>query len=437
MGLPTVDDALTRGLIGVVQGVSFQTADEDPLSDLFSNDGEEGVQDTDAEVVDAADSQPSWSTADPYGYNLVRQYVIDTYFGGETQGMAGLINSFVKDWAWELAEKGTKTNQDGTTRDVALKWPTPQEIVANAEFLQGAAWLPHATTIAEIIPPGTDKVFSDPETGQFWNVTYDPNRGLVFEEPELEDLPGPPLGDLGRTATEEIMRTSEEERAARVSRVPPSVMASLDPEAQIAIGGTASFTGPGGRTNTMTAPIVPPITVITDAIKPKTPSSGRRGTGRAAEPKIDWDRRKLTQMAEEAYRSWLLEDSSDRYVKSIVDGYISEATGFWKQSGGKILDYGAYVKEKLRETQRYKTIFKHKPEDIEEDEFIGSYASPIASMGLRPETGRRQIEQSVTSGGSVTGQVTRISRTREGADATGFGQRFARKVSELGAGVRI
>lgn len=448
MGLLSVDDVLTAGLLTVVMGDVPGAGDPDDPASIAAelqaeiDAGQDGLVDPDEgdEDDDTWRGPGKWSTADPYSYQLVRQYVIDNFFGGETQGMASLIGAFVNDWAETLADVTVHEDGSKEVRD----WPSIDEIVASAQFQAGAAVLPYAGQLQSIIPPGTSSIFrQENEDGgvSFVRVEYDPQTGLNMEE--VRDPGAAPAsilsgGVAGADLIAQVQRWARgEEERPDVSQVPDSVLQSLDPEAQAGLGLEPTTTNiRGGTDRIYDMPTVRPWQDLIDAVTPPAPPSpSRRGSG--AGPRLDWDRRKLTQMAEEAHRSWLFEDPGSGFTKSIVDGYINEATGFWKRSGGRILDYEAYVKEKLRATPRYRTIFRHKPDDVEEDQFIGQFAAPIASMGLRAETGRRQVEQSVTSGGSVQGQVTRVSRTREGLRSTGFAQRFARKLDEMGAGVRV
>jgi hypothetical protein len=425
--------ALRAVVFGQTQESTVGLAESLQSEIAASQDGLEPV------VEDSGPAGPSkWSSAEPFQFQLIRQYVVDAVFGGSIpSGMTALVNAFVNEWGAALAVR--ETGDDGKERIV--RWPSPDEIVADAQFANGAQFLPYAANLMEMFPQGKPGIFHDAETGEFFKVTYDPRTGL---EMEATANPGnAPAAILGASAggPEDLIRqvrgyaTGEIPRPD-LSRVPEGVLTSLDPEAQAGIGLEPTTTNiRGGTDRIYTLPTVRPMTDLVQAVTPPQPST--RGRTGAAGPKLDWDRRKLTQMYEEAHRSWLFEDPAGGLSKSAVDEYIAEATGFWHRSGGRILDYQAFVKERLRANPRYQTIFQHKPKDVEEDEFIMTYAAPVARVGLGVADTREQVQRSIQSGGSAAGQVTRVTRTREGSEATGFGQRFASKLAGLGAGVKV
>ena len=82
------------------------------------------------------------------------------------------------------------------------------------------------------------------------------------------------------------------------------------------------------------------------------------------------------------------------------------------------------------------TIFRNKPGGLTEEQFIGQFQQPISNLGLRAESALRQTETAVTSGGSVSEQVKRVTRTPEFQLQGGFSQRLAQTLQGLGGGVR-
>jgi len=164
---------------------------------------------------------------------------------------------------------------------------------------------------------------------------------------------------------------------------------------------------------------------------PRRSSGGGGGVSRD----IIFDRDQLTEQVNGRWQSWFLEGANEQRVESIIDDYVDEARAFWNGQAGK-LDFDTFVSERLRQEARYQTIFRNKPGGLTEEQFIGQFQQPISSLGLRSESALTQTEAAVTSGGSPTEQLKRITRTAEFQNQGGFSQRLARTLSGLGAGAR-
>lgn len=377
------------------------------------------------------EATPKFSTVNPYEYNIIREFIIENFFGGKTEGGdRTTIGAFIDAWAESLAE--------GEGKDV--EYPTLDDLVANPKFRQGAAFLPYAGRLP------TDQVVTvtDPETGEldgYYRIVYDPLEGLQQVNVTETFLGGstPGVTPASSIAANDVVNPNEtpnlsEVGASEVANTRPDILSRLDPQTQAALTGNVTINhGPQGVAVTVVPKVMPIEQYLNDFLKRPEPPRAPGGGG----PRIDWDRRKLQESATEQWRQWLFEDPALPAVSRMVDGYITEATAFWKRSGGRIMDYGAYVREKLQETNRFKSIYRYKPEDVDVDEFIASMKNPISSLGLRSQTVRDETFTAIQSGGSVQGQVNRVANTtREGRQATNFSRRLAATLSGLGAGGR-
>lgn len=162
-----------------------------------------------------------------------------------------------------------------------------------------------------------------------------------------------------------------------------------------------------------------------------TPPPGSSPARRVA----TFDRDNLIEQASTQWQGWLLEGPNLGAIDTIVDDYIREAGAFWTSEGGR-LDFDTFLSNRLRTQPRYATIFRHKPEAMTEDLFLRQFRA-IGDLGLRPESSLTQLEASVTSGGSPSGQLQRVTRGREFQTSGGFSQRLASVLSGLGSGARV
>ena len=386
-----------------------------------------------------------WSSASPYEYNLAREYVIDVYFGGNPEGRdTTIVGSFVNAWAERLATEDENGN---------VAFPSYEDLVKTPLFNQGAAFLPMAGQI-----PESQVVMADPdENGNFSNyyrITYDPLEGLKQEAiapetffgsqtpgqvPATETGAGIDLeavrAELGDEAVEQLTQATEggfEVGQSEVANLRPEILSKLDPQTQAALTGNATITNARGQKVTVLPEVIPLTEYIQQFLKPPEPQRTRGG---APAPKIDFDRRKLKQAATDEWRRILWEDPNDGRISSLVDAYITEATGFWRNSGGRVIDYQAFLREQLEGTSRYKTIYRFKPQDVDVNDFISTMTSPIGSLGIESGAQRREQLNALQSGGSAEGQLSRVANlTSEGRAATNFSRRFAQTLRGLGAG---
>lgn len=380
------------------------------MEEYFSGKAAEAA----AAAADAAlgSSSPKlFSNKDPFGYDNAVQYIIKTYFGGDASNYTKLIGDFVNAWAIRLGED--ITNSEGKVVD--RNYPSFQTLIDQADFNSGAAMLQFAGVVpkdAYVITEGTPQnptavahMQYDPMTG-LHQTTVDPKTWFGAEAPGQFDIVTPQ------------------------AKLPPGLLERLDPQAQAALTGQVVMTNAKNRKVTVGHPLMTQEQYLAILQQKQTP-----GPTGPQQPKIDFDRRKLAEAARAGWHQWLYSDPADPQINSIVDGYIKEATGFWRRGGGT-LDFTAYLKEQLRKQPRYNVIFKYKPADQSEEDFVSSMAQPIGNLGLRADTTQTETARSLSSGGSPLGQLQRIAGTSEGMRATNFSQRFSATLQKLGVGAR-
>lgn len=228
-------------------------------------------------------------------------------------------------------------------------------------------------------------------------------------------------------------RTSEANRQI-LARVIPN----LDPEAQMSItGGSAVFTNISGRAVAGGPEMIPGVTntglnisdIINNAVNSRG-RSGRSGGGGTARS-IAFDEDAIREAMKSQWYGWLLEEADDGTVDKWVKGYMAKARDLLLR-GGPTLNLEVYTGNELRKTPKYKNLYKFKPQDMGETDFLRQFLEPINQIGLRADNTRTETRKSAASGGSASGQIQRIARTQEGMAATNFSARFGQFAASLG-----
>jgi len=449
-----------------------------------------GEQDDDEEGrprVRPFDEFKGWQATDRTGFEQSVNWMIQNVFTNGSTGLTTGIDAFLNDWAveWRLrnnigltaaeqkdlerltellrdpellkeeAEVAEARGRVGRTvkevkaeRDRLLSLaqpdvvPTLERLFEDDDFARGAAWLPLTLTNP---PPSlfestvlTGEGIEVPAVGVASLLT-----GVEFIEitETLQELKQRPqtlfeVARRGRNLVRRALTTTEPGEpddvlqranvAAKLGEIDlPDYMKTLilhsDPAAE-------------GRVPVEPLKVIPQTVLFDQLVNIVTPSVSR-GSGTTTRRDIIFDRDQLVEQVNGRWQSWFLEGANEQRVNSIVDAYVDEARAFWNGQAGK-LDFDTFVNERLRQEARYKAIFRNKPGGLTEEQFIGQFQQPIAQLGLGAESALRQTEAAVTSGGSITEQLKRVTRSSEFQLQGGFSQRLARTLSGLGGGVR-
>jgi hypothetical protein len=122
-------------------------------------------------------------------------------------------------------------------------------------------------------------------------------------------------------------------------------------------------------------------TPIDFSIKPPSGGRGRAGARAptAAEIRAQFDIKQLTESVNQMNRSMVLENHKS--PKAVARAYVEAIV---KTGGKSKIDFETYVKEGIKKTGRYKSIFRSMPEDMEPEDYLGAYAGAARGV-VRPD----------------------------------------------------
>ena len=429
----------SANLIRAGQGSRFLDPKE-PLPGLGGFASPEEEEDTGEE----SRSRPKYSTAETLDYYLVRDALIANIWGGQPRGQTSVINDFINSWVDTRLENGQYA-----------AFPTADQLLTDPDF-QNGAW---ATRFrAAGAPPAF--VYTDDSGDQFWVTTVGKQPGIFPLQVTRDQMdttgirPGatgvdPTRPDIGgaRLDREDVAAAATAEVGKRPDTQEPIMAVPEDTEVPVR-GGRQDVPGrppqsavQGITTNDVDADRRLANRALAQAAQgaPTFNSSelgnllskgGGGGGGGGGRQPLAFDQEAMEEAARDQWRSWLFEDPDPDALGKMVRQYQSEAQSFWAAKGGR-LDFNVFVRERLREQPRYSSVFKWRPPDMGEDEFLGQFRQ-IEGFGLRADTSREETLRSVMSGGSGADQTVRVSRTREASNLAGAGRRFANTVMSLG-----
>lgn len=161
---------------------------------------------------------------------------------------------------------------------------------------------------------------------------------------------------------------------------------------------------------------------------------GSGGYGGAGRTNRAYDRDQLIEAATDRWKGLMLEDPSDSVIGSIVDSYINKGNAFWVKDGGN-LDFDTFIVNKMRDTSRYKTLYRKMDEFQTEEEYMARYRGTVEQFGLNERATKRETEAGLTSGAGLAGFTDRVAKTREArlSNQGGFSQQLAASMSQMGA----
>jgi len=386
----------------------------------------------------------SWSSANKFEFERVITAlgtVIEMPSGTST-----LVDAFLEEWALKWREeKGYLPTENIEAT------PTAQELLASEEFMAGAAWLPFRTVLDTMPVAWTSELLAtNEETAEEEVVPVivvnDPLTGVNFIEetviPQINlsvNQGSKSLGARIRSAISSVVRQGDRETSLRIQKqlaqnpTTPGYISEfaamrtrLERLAHVSDDDTPVAVSKGG--------IIPHIseeefTAKLNTVNQQGPGPGSGTTRRS----LKFDRNHLVAQVSDLWHRWMMEpgEAPMGQINGIIDEYIREAQAFWSGQGGQ-LDFDTYVKEKLRQTPRWKTVFKHKLPGTTEEQFLNEYLGRISQFGMGDEFNQKQGFAAVTSGAAPIEQVKRVSRTREVQNSGGFSQRLAQTIKGLG-----
>jgi len=167
---------------------------------------------------------------------------------------------------------------------------------------------------------------------------------------------------------------------------------------------------------------------ILGAGRPAT-SGGGGGVG------VQYDKKQVMEAINNQWRSLMLQEPSD--TAGLADSYITAAQAFRRRGGN--LDLDTWVRGKIRDTGRYRTLYDRKPSFQSEEQYINQYTQAAGQFGLNERWTSQQIESGMTSGAGIAGFTERVGGTSEArlSNMGGWSQRFAQHINSMGAAGRM
>lgn len=163
----------------------------------------------------------------------------------------------------------------------------------------------------------------------------------------------------------------------------------------------------------------------------RSSGGGGGGGGRAARA---YDRDQLIEAATDRWKGLMLEDPDAAAIGNIVDSFMAKGNSFWMSKGGN-LDFDTFIVNKMRDTSRYKTLYRKMDEFQTEEEYMARYRGTVEQFGLNERATKRETEAGLTSGAGLAGFTDRVAKTREArlSNQGGFSQQLAASMSQMGA----
>lgn len=158
--------------------------------------------------------------------------------------------------------------------------------------------------------------------------------------------------------------------------------------------------------------------------------SGGGGGGRRTLTPDDirnqYDIDQLSEMVNGIWRNMLIQDNPD--ARSIAKAYVDTVVA---GKGEKNIDFETFVRQRARNTSRYKSIFPAKlPDGMSEEQYINQYVA-AASTVARPEDVSRIAIQGAQLGSSQEQFGGRLARESRQQGSTPFMQSFGRRLSSM------
>ena len=429
-GLSPLTDLNQRILAAQADVAAGETSTGDDGFIFDGETGEVGGRNEDPnEDDDKPDEFKSFSSQSKFEFERIVSWlysVVDIPEGSTT-----LVDAFLEEWAVKWREE-----QGYSSTENIDAVPTLDQLRSDDRFINGAFWLP--ATSAGILPNlfiSEKSVELEDGTSEPQQVIgiVDPLEGVQFVETKVAAQIDPYRSPL-RKVFRDVVRFGPKDVAADVITAADQNPAAHDREGVSYPEFLDKYTQKRAQSEAgLEGSALPFITEeqLFDLVVDQP--TGRRGSGGTTRRDLVFDRNHLVSQVEDLWHAWMMEpgDAPMGQINSIVDNYIREAKAFWSGKGGQ-LDFDTYVRDKLKATPRYKTVFKHKLPGTSEEQFLNDYLGRISQFGMGDKFNQEQGFAAVTSGAAPLEQVKRVSRTREVQNSGGFSQRLAQTLKGLG-----
>lgn len=159
--------------------------------------------------------------------------------------------------------------------------------------------------------------------------------------------------------------------------------------------------------------------------KPKRPPGGGRRRLSAQDIRNSFDLDQLTDATRGIWQQMVLDEPDN--ARSIAQSYIDAVVAVRAE---KEIDFKTFVKNKARETGRYKTIYKNKPSALSEEQFLLPYHQSAMKVA-RPEEAADIAIGGAQFGASSSAFAQRLRRTDAATSSAPFVNELQNRLSDL------
>lgn len=153
-------------------------------------------------------------------------------------------------------------------------------------------------------------------------------------------------------------------------------------------------------------------------------SGSRSLTPQEIRQKFDLDQ--LADRATALWRSYLLDEPTDAraMAKAYVDAVVDT-------KGEQVIDFDTFISKKVKDTTRYASVYRNKPESVGEQEYLQPYFQ-AASQVLRPENAAGAAIGGAQFGASAEAFGARLGRSNEVRTSAPFINSMEERMRSIG-----
>jgi hypothetical protein len=158
----------------------------------------------------------------------------------------------------------------------------------------------------------------------------------------------------------------------------------------------------------------------------KLPGTGR-GSGRKTAQQIrdSFDVSALAEGINNVWRVMLLDEHAN--PRQLASAYIEAIVA---TRGEKAIDFEQFVRDKARATARHKSIYRNKPDSLNEDQYLQRYFQ-TAQQTLRPGNAEKAAIRGAQLGADAGAFSGSLQRSNENVTSAGFIRNFQDRLSQL------
>jgi hypothetical protein len=159
-------------------------------------------------------------------------------------------------------------------------------------------------------------------------------------------------------------------------------------------------------------------------------SGSRRGGGGSRGPtaqdiRNQFDVDQLAERASNIWRGMLLEDTSQ--ARSFAQSYVDTMV---EHMGKKKIDFDTFIRNKARETARYASIYRSKPDALTEEQFLQPYYQSALQI-VRPDNADEVAIGGAQFGSDASTFAARLRRTDESTSSSNFINELEQRMTGL------